>query len=80
MLSVSLTQKVSLFQGGLELYHPAVREAAAEAGDGAETAAVGADEGRLWPVPQQMIMDEGDAVLVVREPSPFLCCIGWPSH
>ena len=50
--------------GGLELYHPAVREAAAEVGDGAETAAVGQDLGRLWPVPQQMLMDEGDAVIV----------------
>ncbi len=49
--------------GGLELYHPAVRNLAAEE-DGANPATVGEDCERLWPVPTQLLMAEGDAVLV----------------
>ena len=50
--------------GGLELYPPAVRELAVKTGAGAAAARVGADVGRLWPRPTQLLLDEGDAVIV----------------
>ena len=61
----------------MELYHPLVRElaAAAAAAQGGgmtdtgpaaavQTSSVGRDVGRLWPRPTQLLLEEGDAVIV----------------
>eukprot|EP01046_Picozoa_sp_COSAG06_P018699 COSAG06_NODE_1309_length_9914_cov_2.941722_9_plen_340_part_00 len=46
--------------GGLELYHPLVRQLA----ERGTVATVGGDVGRRWPEPTQLLMAAGDAVLV----------------